>query len=276
MDAPCDCCLSQDHRMTTGAAEDPLTKFRAWYLCQGRAAGSVYGRYRYLARLASEHDLATVTADQLLTWLASHDWAPETRKSAREALILFYGWGVKHGLREDNPMAEIAPTRIPPPCPRPVPDSVLARARMAASPDEMLMIDLGCFAGLRASEIASLHSRCLEDDYLRIEGKGQRTRIIPIPPELACRIAERPSGWTFPGRFPGTHLTAGVVVRRLSALLGDYTAHSLRHRYASRCYDATGDLLALQELLGHSSPSTTRRYVRVTMTRLRATALAAS
>lgn len=50
----------------------------------------------------------------------------------------------------------------------------------------------------------------------------------------------------------------------------------MRHRYATVIYDSTGDLLALQELLGHSSPETTKRYVRVSMRALRVAASAAS
>lgn len=279
MSAPCQRCLGQHHAMQTGRAGNAtaLTRFRSWYRCQGRAEGTVYGRYRYLARLATDYDLATVDTDELLEWLAGHGWAPETRKSARASLRLFFEWGAAHGLRDDNPMAPIAPNRVPPPCPHPTPDSVLHQARIAAGPDERLMIDLGSLAGLRASEIASIHTRCLEDDVLRITGKGQRVRVIPIPAELAARLRSRPEGWVFPGRFPDTHLTAGIVVRRLSGLLGPgFTAHSLRHRYASRCYEASGDLLALQQLLGHSKPETTKRYVVVSMARLRATALAAS
>ena len=53
-------------------------------------------------------------------------------------------------------------------------------------------------------------------------------------------------------------------------------ANSVELRYATVIYDSTGDLLALQELLGHSSPETTKRYVRVSMRALRVAASAAS
>ena len=63
----------------------------------------------------------------------------------------------------------------------------------------------------------------------------------------------------------------------LSRLLGPgVSAHSLRHRYATTIYGATHDLLAVQQLLGHSSPTTTQVYVRRTMDDLRRAASAAS
>lgn len=53
-----------------------------------------------------------------------------------------------------------------------------------------------------------------------------------------------------------------------------WTLHTLRHRFATRAYSIDRDLLAVQTLLGHASPVTTRRYVAVGEDRLRATVLA--
>jgi site-specific recombinase XerD len=52
--------------------------------------------------------------------------------------------------------------------------------------------------------------------------------------------------------------------------------HSLRHTFATTCYRATGDLLAVQQLLGHSSVATTQRYVLLDPGRLRAVAATAA
>lgn len=76
-------------------------------------------------------------------------------------------------------------------------------------------------------------------------------------------LADCPEGWLFPGRFGGP-VTPDYVGRRLSKLLGPgWTAHTLRHRYAQAVYSGSGNVLALQSLLGHSSPETTLRYVEV-------------
>lgn len=60
------------------------------------------------------------------------------------------------------------------------------------------------------------------------------------------------------------------------ALPGDWTMHSLRHSAATRWYQVDRDVFTVQELLGHASPATTRRYVAVPNDALRATVDAAS
>ena len=57
----------------------------------------------------------------------------------------------------------------------------------------------------------------------------------------------------------GDHLTAGVVTKILSDVLGAAKAHRLRHRRATRAYAAERDLLAVQRLPGHSKPETIAR-----------------
>lgn len=257
--------------MTTGVVE----RYSAWCVAVGKAPSSTYIRTRYLRRLAAHVDLLTATEDDLVVWMGAHSWAPETRRSVRSALLCFYSWAVVHGLRDDNPVVDLPPVRVPPPCPRPASDAAVRAARIRANQSQRLMIDLAALAGLRRAEIAGLRREDLDGDLLRVKGKGGRTRAIPVPVELAARLLTCPPGPIFPGRFGG-YVHPDYVGRTLSRLLGPgLTAHSLRHRYATRCYEGTGDLLALQELLGHSSPETTRRYVRVSMAALRATAAAA-
>jgi integrase/recombinase XerC len=55
---------------------------------------------------------------------------------------------------------------------------------------------------------------------------------------------------------------------------GDYTLHTLRHRFATLAYQVDRDVFAVQELLGHSSPATTRRYVQTQPESLRRTIMA--
>ena len=60
------------------------------------------------------------------------------------------------------------------------------------------------------------------------------------------------------------------------ALPDQWTAHPLRHRFATVAYQGTRDLLAVQELLGHSKPETTRNYIRLPQDALRAAVAAAA
>lgn len=94
-------------------------------------------------------------------------------------------------------------------------------------------------------------------------GPCVRTRVLPIPPELAAQVRALRSEYVFPGRAPGAHMAPNHVGEVLSRLLGPAaTAHSLRHRYATRCYAASGhDLLLVSRLMGHATCATTQGYI---------------
>ena len=86
----------------------------------------------------------------------------------------------------------------------------------------------------------------------QVEPEGD---VDPVPGAAAA------GGWLFPGQVDG-HLSPDYVGTLLRRLLGrGYSAHTLRHRFASRAYAGTRDLLAVQNLLGHSKPETTQRYI---------------
>lgn len=77
-------------------------------------------------------------------------------------------------------------------------------------------------------------------------------------------------GYLFPGRWSG-HVEASYVGKLITRLLPDgWSAHSLRHRYATRTYESTHDLYLVSKLLGHSSVETTQIYVAMPDSRLRA------
>ena len=121
------------------------------------------------------------------------------------------------------------------------------------------MLRLGAECGLRRGEIGR---------SLVVNGKGDKQRIVPISEDLAKRITAAP-GWLFPGRWRG-HVEKSYVSRHLTRLLPDgWGPHSLRHRYATRMYETTHDLLLVSKLLGHSSVETTQIYVAMPDSRLR-------
>lgn len=266
--------------MPTGDADDTVVRFCAWLIAAGRTPGTVAQRGKHL-RAASRHiDLPTATTGQLVAYLAAQHWARNTRRSVHESLSGYYRWAQRAGLRSDQPMDMLPIPRRVPPHPHPATDAALARARAAASPDELLMIDLGCCAGMRRAEIAAARrEHLIPGPALRVPGKGGRERAVPIPAPLAARIAERPPGWLFPSpRIPGRPVTPGCVGERLSLLLGpDCSAHALRHRFATRAYYLGGrDLAAVQRLMGHADPNTTLAYIDLDLDTLRPVALAAA
>ena len=139
----------------------------------------------------------------------------------------------------------------------------------------------GC--GLRIAEALSLKRKDLpEGDALTVTGKGNKTRMVPVLPQVARLIAdyvalcplELPAdGPLFIGARGGP-LTARVVqlaMARLRGALGlpdSATPHALRHSFATHLLARGGDLRAIQELLGHASLSTTQIYTAVDSERL--------
>lgn len=250
-----------------------------WMRAAGRPRSTVGIRTYHVRRLGAAYPLSSpwqLTLDDLAGWLGSHDWSPETRRSHRASLRSFFGWARVTG-RIDTSPADLLPAIAPPPGrPRPAPESVLAAALAAGDNRDRLMVSLAAHAGLRRDEIARCHTSDLIRDgdrwALRVNGKGGRIRDVPLADTMAARIRQMGAGYLFPGKVDG-HLSAAYVGKRMSRLLGPgWTAHTLRHRFASMAYAGERDLRAVQALLGHSKPETTSRYTAIPEGAMRAAA----
>lgn len=141
-------------------------------------------------------------------------------------------------------------------------------------------------SGLRISEALALDAHeapTLDgEDTLRITGKGQKTRIVPVLPEVRAALHRymdlfptplEPDGPLFIG-VRGGRLNPRIVqlsmqrLRSALALPETATPHALRHSFATHLLEAGGDLRTIQELLGHASLSTTQVYTEVNTDRL--------
>lgn len=147
---------------------------------------------------------------------------------------------------------------------------------LAARDQALMLLLYGC--GLRLGEALSLTWETRTDaDVLRITGKGQKERIVPVLPIVRDAIASyrtlcpfKSSGDTplFLGRR-GKPLSPRIIQRQMQTLraqLGLHdraTPHALRHSFATHLLAKGGDLRTIQELLGHASLSTTQRYTAV-------------
>ncbi|MEJ7831738.1 MAG: tyrosine-type recombinase/integrase [Nocardioides sp.] len=272
------------------------------YACSCRAVGqgvrSLETRMTYLRRFARTHASPwPVTYDDLVRWLASHEhWSPETRKSARSALVAFYAHAVQRGVLTESPAARLRRVRVPRAVPRPAPTDALQSALLDADDRSRLLILLAAYAGLRVAEISQVRpAKDVQEGLLYVVGKGGHQRVVPLHPLVAIAIEKElerrrsrqlgtgfargvitpdPDGWLFPSPCGG-HLTPGHVSVLVSRALPDrWTAHTLRHRFASEAYSSERDIRAVQELLGHASLTTTQRYTAVPPERLVAAVMA--
>jgi integrase/recombinase XerC/integrase/recombinase XerD len=149
------------------------------------------------------------------------------------------------------------------------------------------MFELAYAAGLRAEELVNLRPGAVDFDgeQVRVEGKGAKTRFVPVG-EPAMRALSRYLERARPALAhdddpalflskSGRALSTSDVRRRLriwatrAGLGGTVHPHALRHSFATHLLDGGGDLRAIQEMLGHSSISTTQVYTRVESARLK-------
>jgi len=156
----------------------------------------------------------------------------------------------------------------------------------------LVILELFYGSGLRLSELQGLDLRQIDPigEQLRVRGKGRKERIVPLtPPTLRAlrryepRRAEAvaagmggasdaralligPSGRRLSGRSIQRIVTALLAVAAPGAGL---SPHALRHAFATHLLDAGADLMAVRELLGHVSLSTTRIYTHTSRERLK-------
>jgi integrase/recombinase XerC len=145
------------------------------------------------------------------------------------------------------------------------------------------ILELLYSSGLRVSELVGLNLDQLDPDLgiVRVMGKGRKERVVPVGGKaidaLRVYLGGR-SGLT--GDDPifvnssGGRLTPRTVGRlikkytRHSGIFRKVSPHSLRHTFATHLLDAGADIREIQEMLGHSSLSTTQRYTHVSMGKL--------
>ncbi|SFM90527.1 integrase/recombinase XerC [Thioclava dalianensis] len=152
---------------------------------------------------------------------------------------------------------------------------------IAARDAAVLTLLYGC--GLRISEALGLTGAAHPmPEVLRIRGKGDKERLVPVLPAAREAVAEylrlcpypaEPGQPLFRGKRGGPlnpRLVSGAMARARMALGLPATAtpHAMRHSFATHLLAAGGDLRTIQELLGHASLATTQIYTAVDSARL--------
>lgn len=216
----------------------------------------------------------------------------------------FCRWMKKNGHADVNPAAQLATPKVRRGLPTflsaddiasvieaPTPDNTGAlRAEEAVALRDRALLELLYAGGLRVSEACGLDlvNVSLSERTVRVLGKGRKERLVPIGRKaqdalrrwLAVRAALAHARTLFldpqavfvstRGRRLGAR-AAQLIVRRYG-LVGagrpDLHPHALRHTCATHLLDGGADLRAIQEILGHSSLSTTQRYTHVSVAHL--------
>lgn len=277
--------LAEARELPIGMTHLPvISTWTTWMLAAGLATETVALRRRHVTRVLHEMRVpwAEITVDDLVAYLGARDWSPNTRRSYRASLVVFFEWARSSGLRADNPAALVPRTKVPRGKPHPTPETIYREALLDADERVRLMLLLAAMCGLRRGEISRLRREDLREDllgsHLRVKGKGGHMRNVPVPDLLLLQIIlGMPPGWLFPSTARPGPLTPAHVGKLVSrSLPPGWTCHTLRHRCATVAYAMTRDLRAVQELLGHASPEETALYTQLPLDAIRRAVAAAA
>ena len=205
----------------------------------------------------------------------------------------FFRFLCREGRLSHNPAAAIPTPRLDKRLPSFLDEQQVTRLLEAPSTErwhglrDRAILETLYSTGMRVSELVGLNREDVDEisGTVIVRGKGKKERLCPIgePALKAIRgyLARRPPDKKL--RVPyalfvsqkGTRLTVRQVDRglaryvRLTQLSPSISPHSLRHSFATHLLDRGADLRSVQELLGHSSLSTTQIYTHITPQRLK-------
>lgn len=229
---------------------------------------------------------------ETLQWFI-YKTAPERGLRSQNRLLSslrsFFRFLRERGLRKDNPIERIESPRIGRKLPTVLSQEEARRLLEALEPissldhrnQAILETLYGC--GLRVSELTGLRLSDLffEEEYIRVLGKGQKQRLVPIAPTTCAAIrtymeGHRPAGLAKPGMEDilflnrrGASLTRAMVfniVKEWASLAGirkEISPHTLRHSFATHLLENGADLRSIQQMLGHNSITTTEVYLHL-------------
>ncbi len=267
-------------RSTQSAYRSDLRAFGGWLARRGSSL--------LAADRASVHDYLANRLDQ----------GYQARSNARwlSAMRHFYRLWLRLGRIAHDPSARIDAPNLPRKLPKPLTESEVEALLAAPDPTaaaglrDRAMIELLYAAGLRVTELVTLELDALNlrQGVLRVRGKGDKDRLVPIGDEaqqwLTRYLAEARPGllgskrgpWLFPAAR-GAALTRQVFWRQLKTYgqhagieAARVSPHVLRHSFATHLLNHGADLRALQMLLGHASLSTTQIYTLIAREGLKA------
>lgn len=239
-----------------------------------------------------------VSAEEIRRFLAAITdlgLAPTTQSRIISGLKAFFAYLILENEITTDPMEFIETPRIG----RKLPEvlSVEEMDQLLTSIDlsktggtrDRAMLELLYSSGLRVSELTAIRISCLypEDGFVRVIGKGNKERLIPVGTEALKWIAHYRTGVRSHQEIASGHedylflnargkklsrMTIFNVIRSLLEKTGISKAispHTFRHTFATHLVEAGADLRAVQEMLGHSSITTTEIYTHMDRSRLR-------
>lgn len=232
------------------------------------------------------HDGQDIEPDDVSAWVRQLAEGGLARASQKRMLVAVRGlfrFLVDRHEWPDDPSEKVALPKPDRPLPSVIAFGEVERLLRSASLRDRALLALWYGAGLRVTEAVSLPVDAihLEAGIIRVMGKGDRERIVPVATAtlsiieayLAKDRPERLKGRVSPFLFPGrgktgafTRQAAFCVLRRLARAAGlpsEISPHTLRHAFATHMVQGGADLRSVQTLLGHADLRTTEIYTHI-------------
>jgi len=202
------------------------------------------------------------------------------------AIRSLYRFLIREGIVDNNPAQAVPAPKVEKRLPSTLDVDQMSALLDGAIPDTLIacrdhaMMELFYSSGLRLAELATLNSRDVDfgDHLVYVTGKGNKSRVIPVGSQALTALKKWLEKRDELGFFEqtalfitqhGNRLGVRSIQKRLShwgkkqAISDKVYPHRLRHAFASHMLEASGDLRAVQELLGHADISTTQIYTHV-------------
>jgi integrase/recombinase XerC len=232
------------------------------------------------------NNFSNLTEEMCSSWIASLFQNNVGARSIQRHISSakgFFNYLKKSGLVTESPFELInspkSPSHLPNILsPEEVSQLLNFKPKNAQEKRDLAIIELIYSSGLRVSETVNTNLKDFEDNknFLRVLGKGSKTRLVPVgryaQSAINDWIIEREKFSTKDDalfiNLRGSRITTRSVQERLKNIalvqgLPPVNPHMLRHSFATHLLESSGDLRSIQELLGHSSLSTTQIYTRL-------------
>ncbi|MDO4696489.1 MAG: tyrosine-type recombinase/integrase [Neisseria sp.] len=255
---------------------------------QGKSAHTVAAYRRDLAQLSAllpdNNDISTALLQNAFKKLSQQNLGERSLARKLSVWKQYLDFLVRQNLLAANPIGRLKAPKIPQHLPKALKTETLnhslnvSAAETAYDVRDLAMMELLYGSGLRLSELhgLNLNDVLLDEGWVGIHGKGGKDRQVPLSGKsitalrayLAERVATDGETALFTNRN-GKRLGTRQIQNRLrdwgvkNGLPEHLHPHKLRHSYASHLLQAAGDIRAVQELLGHSSLSTTQIYTKL-------------
>ncbi len=281
--------------------EDIARRYRTYIKLEKRlSANSVESYMRDLANFAHyilmmkdipPRKVEQETIEQYMAWLFDRGTKKSTQARILSSLRSFYGFLQLSDIIDDSPMEFIESPRISRKLPEVLTIEEIDRIISSIDPSsekglrDRAIIELIYSCGLRVSEAIGLRLSDLffGEGYIRVIGKGDKERLVPIVPLARERINlyldKRGSKYDNRGTLflnnRGKALTRVMIftilkqAASLSGVQKTVSPHTLRHSFATHLLEGGASIRQVQEMLGHENISTTEIYTHLDSKRLR-------